>query len=764
MHGDAQVPLVAATAAAPVQAPSPAPRPARKPGRPATYTFNKPDHELSEKERKLKVAIEKRRARQNRSYHRRKNRKNAASAASNAASASAAAAVPGPATWGVPVPQPMASVSASPTLSAPNAPRLVPGFAQNPLEMLADAGGSLGPVPGVATHRSLGMHIRSTSASAVAPDQVSVRPVPFKDASMVDVAPSSSGGMALLPEVDEVDATLDLGSTATSLEMADFSFGLGRPKVEEDEDVATEVLVNSALVAAKEYAKDSTNLKDVVDRENELRRMTGIKQIVFDNLRSKYLSMSPAMQDALRHFIIFPRTFNLGAAVSVAGLGQSQLVVMQGMIDSMVQTNFLHTAKGRYELNEAARLFLNEDPTVMKDNLAGGTYDVAQSRFINHYRTQLSQLQDDNIHKVGWLREHAMALYDSERENMEFSEFLLNGRQMELREFLSAGITVMRYCVSAANRERVLRKALLDDETSTENIFMSFGREDSNMTSMGIDSSSSTDDNGKSSGTCDKAHRARLQLALSEAYFDQLKTGEAEKPLLQALKLMGDVAPKCATTPSSGIVDSVLVLLLLSNLRLSSNRIRDARVLCVKALKILAEAGLGRSTFGINAMSNLVAIYLEEGHLEKAKSVAGRLLDTLNTMRYTGMPIYADALGVCAMVSMTENKFAEAERQYGTALETVGKWGSKQWTGIPVQHCLDLDLWLMEGLAEAIRRQGRIKEAVVLEQRAAEDRENRRLPRNCGSSAGGEFLDMDQQESSQSLGVVDNLPKLRHLY
>lgn len=566
---------------------------------------------------------------------------------------------------------------------------------------------------------------------------------------MTDVAPSSD---PLLNDV-VVDATIDLDPTA-QLDIP-FPFGIGKSKDDDDQDEATDVLVNSALVAAKEYARDSVSLKDVMDREADLRRMTGIKQVVFDNLRSKYLSLSRNAQDALRHFVIFPRTFNLRAAVSVAGLDETQLIIMQGMIDNMVQANFVVTEKGRYELNDAARTFLNEDQTVFSHSATSDTYQVAQNRFISHYRTQLTKLQDDNIHKVGWLREQAMALYDAERENMEFSEYLLNGRPAELREFLSSGVTVMRYCVNAANRERVLRRALMDDETSTENFLLSFG-EDNTI----LDGSVSFDENTKV-GECDKSHRARLQLALSEAYFDQLKSEDAEKPLLQALKLMGDVKPRCRNSASSNVVDSVLVLLLLSNLRLAAGRIRDARILCVKALKILAEAGLGRSTFGINAMSNLVMIYLEDGHLDKAKSVASKLLDTLNTMRYTGMPIYADALGVCGMVSMAEKNFGEAERQYMTAMETLRKWGSKEWTGAPVEHCLDLDLWLMEGLAEATRRLGRVDEAAGIEQKAAEARINRGLPKSTGL---GDFLLGHHELGLDAVNILDCRSKPRHLY
>ncbi|CDF34535.1 unnamed protein product [Chondrus crispus] len=641
-------------------------------------------------------------------------------------------------------------------LSIPPAPQLLPGFSQNPLDLLATAGGSLGPVPSTCASSSAATTTPSALSaltttttdkhSDAISDDPSARSSLFRDTCMSD-----SQHHSILPPVEEVDATLCMPSSSQPLDMS-FSFGFSQPK-EEDEEQATDVFVNSALVAAKEYAKAPINLKDVLDRENELRRMTGIKQIVFDNLRTKYMNMTPSMKDALRHFVIFPRTFNLRAAVAVAGLEETQLVSMQGMLENMIQTNFITTDKGRYELNEAARLFLYEDPTVMEDTMTSGTTDTSQARFIDHYRTQLSRLQDDNIHKVGWLREEAMALYDAERQNMEFSEYLLTGRQAELREFLSAGITVMRYCVSAGNRERVLRKALLEDETSTENIFLSFGDD-----GAGLDAASSS--NASGNDECDKSHKARLHLALSEAYFDQLKTDDAEKPLLEARKLMCDSSPHCRTTASAGVVDRVLVLLLLSNLRLSSRRFKQASAYCVQALRILSEAGLGRSTFAINAMSNLVTTYLEGDSLDKAKSVANRLLDTLNVMRYTGMPIYADALGVCAMVSMAEENYAEAERQYGTALETVGKWGSKEWTGIPVQHCLDLDVWLMEGLAEAIRRQGRTEEALALERRAAEDRRSRGLPPN---STGTEFFDPASgfQDISPSALVM---PKLRHLY
>ena len=729
--------------------PNQPPRTGRKPGRPATYIFDKPDDQLTEKERKNKIAIEKRRLRQNRSYHRRKKvRKNTQSNPNSSIS---------------PLSNPSTALSNDFTTnwrsidSISQVPKLLPGFSQNPLDLLATATehGNLSSssLPDDTNH--LIDTLDTTNQQNILPSEVDNSPIAptISFSNIVDATVSSSADNPLVSQSVDPDASLEIDVTNSRLDMPSILFDIDKPKVEEDEHEATKNLVNSAMVAAKEYARSSTNLRDVMDRESDIQRMTGIKQIVFDNLRTKYMVMNPNVRNALRYLVVFPRSFNLSAAASIAGFDESQAVHMQEILDSMIQTNFLTNDKGRYEISGPARLFLSEDDTVLTDSFADNTHDVSRRRFVSHYRSQLKRLQDDNIHRVGWLREQAMALYDSERENMEYSEFLLNGQNVELREFLSAGITVMRYCVSAASRERVLQRALAEDETSIEDIFSSMADPTSTPTSS---SDSSINITG-----CDKSHRARLQLALSEAYFDQLKVDDAEKALLRALKLMGDSSQKCGTA-SSSIIDRVLVLLLLSNLKLATNRIKDARLLCVKALRILAEANLGKSTFGINAMSNLFSIYLEEGNLKQAKSVASRLLDTLNIMRYAGMPIYADALGVCALVSVAESNFIQAEQQYARALETVGNWGSKQWTGIPVQHCIDLDLWLMEGLAEAIRAQGKISEAADLEKRAADDRVSRGLPRNSGVS--GYLRAAGSSNDSIMLSSLESRPILRHLY
>ncbi len=342
---------------------------------------------------------------------------------------------------------------------------------------------------------------------------------------------------------------------------------------------------------------------------------------------------------------------------------------------------------------------------------------------------------------------------------MQFSEFLSqhNSREM-LRDFLAAGITVMRYCVSANEREAILIKALEDEEVSTQESVVLNGGETFLF--------NQDDPEVEAARSRDLANKARLQLALSEAYFDQLKLQEAEKALLKALNLMGgdDENGTDSTYYAMGgggtggkgrVVDSVLVLLLLSNVRMSKRRIREARTLCVKALRILAAAGLGRSTFGINAMANLTVIYIEEKQLDKASVVATRLVDTLNNMGYTKMPIFADALGVVGKVSMAQGRYHDAEQQFGAAIEIVKLWASKEWTARPVFHCLDLDLWLLESLATAIAKQGRTHEASLLQTQAQQTRKDRGLSSDVTSCS------MIQDDL---LSFTEARRSMRHLY
>lgn len=721
----------------------------RRPGRPATYVFNKPDSELSEAERKLKSSIEKRRLRQNRSYHRRK----ALRAASEKASGDPAVAVSSATTptFGL-----NNDSSESRAVSSINIPAQQAQYSQlniasstNMMSSLLSFPSALSNVTSSINRDQNSVTAETCKSSGGKLDELSAAALAARWKLPVTTAISPSVlAPSLLPESGSALHVDSLGSIGQSIvpEIVD--------DVLADDEDGTEALVQNALAIAQANANavvpHMEQLRGAMEQQRELLRMTGVKEIVFDNLRSQFIALPATFQSALRHLVVFPSSFDTRAATTVTG---SNPFGVTDMLQCLVGSNFVSpVGKGRFQLNDTVKMFLCEDSTISALDTSD-SYRTALSRFRVYFRKQLEQFQDDNIHKVGWQREKAMLVYDSERANMQFAEFLSqrNSREM-LRDFLSAGITVMRYCVNANEREAIILKALSDEEASTHTNVLLKGEP--------VSLRPQNDPESKATMLRDHSNKARLQLALSEAYFDQLKIADAEEALLKALSLMGsgnEIGSASAAGGTSGvgsstgsrsnsttsIVDSVLVLLLLSNVRMSTKRVREARTLCVKALRILAAAGLGRSTFGINAMANLTAIYLEEGHVDKASVVATRLVDTLNNMRFTKMPIFADALGVVGMVSMAQGRYHDAEQQFGNAVEIVKMWGAKEWTARPVQHCLDLDVWLLESLAAAIAKQDRSHESSLLTAQAAQMRRERGLhDRNASHKTALEFPTM----------------------
>lgn len=717
----------------------------RKPGRPATYVFNKPDSELTDAERKRKLSIEKRRLRQNRSYHRRK----ALRAAAAEKNFEGDAILPG-----IPHERVVPSIEHNPNFSGnPNDPfaRLEPGSSLFPTALPISNNGN-------------------TNTN---------RPT-FQDLDSETLAtrwnlPKSS----VIPELQSKQAMSNFNLSQHANPMDDLSMVVPGLFDNADDDMhddgmndGTDMLVQNALVAAKQ----ANDVRSTVDKQRDMMRIMGIKDMVFDNLRTQINNMSGHVQNALQHFVVFPSTFDSKAAIAIANV---DAFVNNEIMQELIGFNFVQTCgKGRFKLNDTVKIFVKEESnfasnlnnmysttTTTTNNIASSDYtnnisSTALRRFRTFFRKQLDEFKGENIHKVGWQREKAMLVYDSERTNMEFAIALCQKKSKRaLRDFLSAAITVMRYCVTASERERILQEALSDDDSG--NGSSSNGTED--------DEDEEDEEIETLGGRLqDLANKARLQLGLAEAYFDQLKFSEAEAALLKALNLMGGndadavdgrkrmdssfFATSDDIDGTSRVVDSVLVLLLLSNVRMAKRRVKEARTLCVKALRILAAAGLGRSTFGINAMANLTVIYLEENQTDKASVVATRLVDTLNNMGYQTMPIFADALGVVGMVSMKRGKYYDAEQQFGSALEIVKLWSAKDWTSMPIHHCADLDIRLLENMAESLLKQEKREVAELLAQQA----------RSMGAKRG---LCMERIHAVGSSGGVEGLKlATRHLY
>lgn len=452
-------------------------------------------------------------------------------------------------------------------------------------------------------------------------------------------------------------------------------------------------------------------VKENVFEDERIVRSAGLKNIVMDNVRERFSRLPLAAQEAMQNLAVFPQDFDLAAGVSVMSCFNEQTPQGLDMLQTLARHQLICVMGDRFELNNIAKIFLQEDN--MRETM-GQAMERSTQRYVMHYKNVMEELNTADINRFGVKREELILSFDKERTNIECSINLCRKLGSDvLRDFLSTAATPMRFCVDAVTRVRHFLDALEDAPKTAE-----------------LRSEN------------DRRNIARLQVAVAEAKCDMLVLEEAESPLRTALTSM----EWCRSESPAAILDTVLVLLLTAAVRINSNQSEDGHAILIRVLRILRKTGQRKTTHAINALTNLVTIYVQKGELEKANIVAKDLLDTLHAMNYDDMPIYADALGVYAMVNLNLGHYSEAVKQFGSALEVraffhplcainqnfasfplrfhsslyslhqpvlpldttlqvVANWGSRTWRLVPMEHCLDLDIWLMQGLAIAFHKQ-----------------------------------------------------------
>jgi tetratricopeptide (TPR) repeat protein len=409
--------------------------------------------------------------------------------------------------------------------------------------------------------------------------------------------------------------------------------------------------------------------------------------------------------------------------------------------------------------------------------------DLIARRFVAHYGTILAILSDTpSINRNGMERYKAMRFFDAERKNVKHALHLaaVLGSKIEL-DFLRKGAAVIRYCTDAKTRALLFQSALdgtaypADETTSMFSVinetpellgsvsYGTIGMENQVLSSTGslppeamaeisyepgpvwplepeecmpgeiIDvlNPKSQDPEvvlAEADDNCVWWHNtARIYLALGEAYFDMLRIDKAEKPLEKALDILDlrNRRPECPLKTAS----VVLANLLLAEIRALRGDTETAKRKLYYALSLLSGAGMTESTYTVNAMNTLVNVQMSSGSYEDALRTSSKMLDILVSLGYDEMPIYADALGTTGVVYLNMKHLDDAERLFCKALEVINTWFAKAaWKKlVPYEHCQDLDIWLLEGLAKVNDAQGNIVQADSLRENALRKRAQRGL-------------------------------------
>uniref|UniRef100_A0A7S0ZF07 Uncharacterized protein n=1 Tax=Timspurckia oligopyrenoides TaxID=708627 RepID=A0A7S0ZF07_9RHOD len=645
----------------------------RRPGRPQRYFFDRPDSELSETELRLKNSIIKRRERQNRSYRQRRATQGLAThIQSESIQQNPFAAMS------------LSNSSPNPTVSSTQTLPETPDVLKMDTTRWTTT-------PGQEFPSVLEGFDQLNSPSAVIiqnerNDFTTDTELRNNDEAAQVVANNAENALSADFLLEDFESQ-DLLKAVPFPEHIDLNY-LGSACV--NEVPVNDELSDQSASGGTHRDEPNGNLDTKENMIELLDTMSDELEIMIQSVKNAVSCLPESSRKALICVGVFPKCFNVAGATAVCGASNSNECL--ALLDPLFQNNLLFTCKSltletRLEVTANVKIYLSMDKSLDEDPKVLALRSNAEERFVEYFVTLLESLNNINIHKFGWVREHAMQTFDTERHSYEKILQLIGKKDWTiLLRFMTAAPGVLRFCVSARLRTKYCNMALHRIESASVSL-----------------------------NEHQQFKYARLELCLAEAYLDMLLLRKADGPLSRAAivyePVLVDIESGKVVEDSILVADAVLSLLLKANLLLIQQEIDDAYMLLVRALKILTSAQLQKTTLAVNTLTNLISINVSRGQLQRAKELSAKVLEVLKMMKYQTMPIYADVLGLCAVIELQLADPERAEINFRAALNILSNWGDKKWFDIPWQHCLDLDLWLMKGLAMSLTNQGRMMEA-----------------------------------------------------
>lgn len=682
-----------------------------KPGRPPLYVFDKPDEELSKNERRLKHAVMKRRLRQNRSYHRKKCLRQALSF--------------------IEQPDPHVSSVPSDVISVSQPSQNESINTHQPTTYVSQEFPSLAlPIPTSGTACLQNFTLDDVSISTDRPAKRHEATNNFQGSVTVTSlpvlippsTPSTLSRNALAPFASvHTDLADPLSPRSAIAEVPESdSQGCGSimsPYFLSEEDH----LVHNILDLTVPPTPAATFGPPDICTASPSSAIPLAPTLKAD-FATRVSSLPSSSTDVVLKLALFPTTFSASSAAAVInGISRTNHSIdsvndfSNDVLAPLVGAGLLdQTIQGRYSVSAVAKRLLPSPETSVS---AAG----AKKNFVDYFRTRLQALDPGTLSTGGGARLAAMSFYAEESQNVVAAICFSSQVSGTAGAFdvLRHAATVMRYCTSAEDRISVCSQALKSVEG------------DCNHSSEGHNS-----DRVES--------EARVRLALGEAYLDMLVLDTASEHIVRAVSMLTEADQPLDVCVSS----SALALVLMAELRISQRSFVEGSRFLAEALNVLSSAGLQKSTFAACCLLSLGTVFSNMGQTEKALKAVGAALDVLSGLGYEHMPIYADGLRTLGSVHLAAGDADRAQKIFLSALELIEKWMG---LNAPMQHCMHLDIFLMELLAETYDAQGRRDIARFMIQKSKEKRTERRLKES------------DEADAVSSANPSRWMP-IRHLY
>ena len=302
--------------------------------------------------------------------------------------------------------------------------------------------------------------------------------------------------------------------------------------------------------------------------------------------------------------------------------------------------------------------------------------EIAKKRFVTYYSSRLREFHPNNLNTNGSERFRAIEYCDDENGNIKAAfEFSINWEDStHLINFLYNGAAVLRYSISGHDRIK----------------WFNYGMQKLNQASQ--------------SNEPRRMMKTRFHVALAEAYMDILAYQDAQTHLDESIRRMND--DKQNGTVCS--MCSVISPLLLAQLHTRSQSYEIAQQLLEQVLRHLQNTGMQYTTFAISCLLNLATVYTATHLFKKALHMMHAAMDVLNRLGFGRLPIYADALQTLGTFHMEQDNTQEAQRLFSAAFDVIEKWkSSRTWKNAPIEHCMHLDIFLIECIAKTMFIQNR---------------------------------------------------------
>ncbi|KAA8498920.1 hypothetical protein FVE85_6505 [Porphyridium purpureum] len=404
-------------------------------------------------------------------------------------------------------------------------------------------------------------------------------------------------------------------------------------------------------------------------------------------------------RDSLLKTKVFPSFFDASALMYALDIRQSGNLGATQLLHSWIGKGFVSfdTELCLYQLSDAALRALGDDVAFLTSPRGCQVLVYGRTMLVQYYTLRFMCTSDLQLSRSGIHRLEMMQFYEANRENIECA--ILYAREIDVqlwRNLLEVCCPVMRLCTHGAQRISTFSE-VVESYAASDKLAL------------------------HAEMAAEVSQRARLELALAEAYMDELSFDEALVALESVRRLLSGRESGTSTSTLSELSCHAMTHMLLSKVMLSRQRLVEASGLINGVLRMLEDTGILGSLLGVHALVTLSFIQLAQGNAAEAQKVARNFPDATRNLNFDFMPEFADIVGVGGLVSLFMGHYAEAETKFEEALRLLVAYSTRKVNGTSLLHIHylgELEFWLREGIVRCLQKQNRLKESEDMRRQA----------------------------------------------